>query len=709
MLQRVSLVCLALVLAGALLWLALRESGPRADGAAAESSGTSLPSFEQPRELERVAEDAPARTTERHERDQSLSVLSGRVLDANSRAPLAEFGVVASAGGAVLDETASDARGRFTFATGDADELVLRVLAPYGWFVVDAPRSVRRNARGGFDDVVFLARPSGVAPLRLRLVDEQTGENVPHYFLRIGLPDGARSPAWSNAEGVVVSEHALREGTVLLFGYDIVHPDLATTDSEPHWYREHHHAPRDGSSDVVELRIPVGPTYLLELDAPAAAPRERLLARVGWRAFTFPNLESARAAGAAVVRTGAQPWVRFPPSVYPHATRGVLTLFSSDGRWRGEAPVSTRLGVHPGTIAVSLERCATILGRAVDPAGAALPATEVELFALDNDGGLLRVAGQRAGGNGLFEFPLLAGGRYWVRGTTTNARPAERELQLAAGEDLEFDLVLHPRPADAAICGRVVTARELSARRVELVLHAGSANFESKLELSDGGEADFAFEALAAGDYELTAQVYTDKENFELTQRRTVSAPTSDVLFTFSAPDTRLAIQLRARDRQTGESVVANIDVTPRCDVFGLSVDVSASSAQPDFVFLPIDGADALWRVECFGYAPEWGPLSELNFVQGLAVLEVDLTPGWGVLLEVFGAGQTPLPQVEVLADGKRVATTDALGRARVSLAKKPTRLELRRAGWRTELASAAALTSSLDYGGALRVWMTQD
>jgi hypothetical protein len=709
MLQRVSLVCLALVLAGALLWLALRESGPRADGAAAESSGTSLPSFEPTDELERVAEDAPARASERHERDQSLSVLSGRVLDANSRAPLAEFGVVAKAGGAVLAETASDARGRFTFAAGEADEIALRVLAPYGWFVLDAPRTVRRNARGGFDDVVFLARPAGVAPLRLRLVDERTGESVPQYLVRIGLAEGARSPAWSNAEGVVVSEHALREGTVLLFGYDIVHPDLATTDSEPHWYREHHHAPRDGNSEVVELRIPVGPTYLLELDAPAAAPRERLLARLGSRAFRFPSLESARAAGAAVVRTGAQPWVRFPPNVYPHTDPGVLTLFSSDGRWRGEAHVSTRLGVHPGTIAVSLERCATILGRAVDPTSAALPATEVELYALDGHGGLARVAAQRAGGNGLFEFPLLAGGRYWVRGTTANARPAERELQLANGEDLEFDLVLHPRPADAAIRGRVVVAREFGAQQVGLVLLSGAAQLESQLELSSTGDAEFAFEALAAGVYELMASVYSSENDVQLIQLRSVSAPTSDVLLHFNSQEARLAIQLRARDAQSGDDIFANVHVTPQCSVVDFSLEVSASSAQPHYQFLPIDGADATWRVECRGYAPAWGPLSELNFVHGLAVLDVELTPGWGVLLEVFGPDATPLPQVEVLADSKRVATTDALGRARVALAAKPARFELRRVGWRTELASAAALTSSLDYGGALRVWMTQD
>ena len=709
MLQRVLFVCFALLLAGALIWLSFAGSGPRVDGAAAESSGASARPFEPPAELERVAEDVPARTDERRERDQSLNVLSGRVLDASSRAPLAEFGVVARVGGEVLAETSSDARGRFTFATGEADELALRVLAPYGWFVLDVPRKVRRNARGGFDEVVFLARPAGLAPLRLRLVDERTGEGVPHYFLRIGLADGARSPAWSNAEGVVVSEHPLREGTVLLFGYDIVHPDLATTDSEPHWYREHHHAPREGTSEVEELRIPVGPTYLLELDAPAAAPRERLLARLGTRAFRFPSLESARAAGAAVVRTGAQPWVRFPPSVYPHAAPGVLTLFSSDGRWRGEAPVSTRLGVHPGTIAVSLERCATILGRAVDPTGAALPATEVELYAFDNNGGLLRVAAQRAGGNGLFEFPLLTAGRYWVRGTTAHARPAERELRLSSSEDLEFDLVLHPRPADAAVRGRVVTDRKLGARQVELVLRAGAAKFERKLELSADGDAPFAFEGLVAGEYELTASVEWGDEDYQLSQQRRVSAPSSEVLLQFDGPEAWLAIELRARDRQTGESLSAYVDVTPRCDVYDFSADISAFSKRTDFLFAPLDGADATWRVECPGYAPAWGPLSELTFVQRLAVLEVELSPGWGALLEVLGPGQSPLPQVEVLADGKPVATTDALGRTRVALAEKPARLELRRAGWRTELASAAALTASLDYGGALRVWMTQD
>jgi len=707
MLQRVSLACLALLLVGALLWLASRDGGPRADGEAAVSNGAVMPASERTTELEGVAEDEPNRAGDRHERDQGVSVLTGRILDANSRAPLADFGLTARSGGAVLGETSSDARGRFTFAVGEAEQIALRAQAPYEWFVLDASRTVRRNARGGFDEVVFLARLARVAPLRLRLVDERTGENVPHHFLRIGLTDGARAPAWSNAEAVVVSEHAYHEGKVLLFGYDIVHPDLARTDSQPLWYREHEHAPRDGESEIVDLRIPVGPTYLLELDAPAAAPRDRLLAHVGWQAFALPSLDVARGRGAAVVRTGAQPWVRFPPSNYPQSAPGVLTLFSSDGRWRGSAPVSTRIGVHPGVVAVTLERCATILGRAVDPTGAALPATEVELYAFNSDGGLVRVAAQRAGGNGLFEFPLLAGGRYGVRGKTTNASPVERELQLAPGEDLEFDLVLDPRPGDAAIRGRVIAADELRGSSVELTLHAGQATFESKLQLSDAGAAEFAFENLAAGEYELAALVVVD--DGMLFQQRTVHAPESDLVLSFGGQDRQLAIELVARDRSTGESVSADVDVAPKCVIEDSADDSSDSSRPVHLRFVPVDGADATWRVECFGYAPEWGPLSELNFVQRHAVLEVELTPGWGVLLEVFGPGSTPLQQVEVLADGKRVATTDALGKVRVALAKRPARLELRLPGWRTEVASAATLSSSLHHGGAHRVWMTQD
>jgi hypothetical protein len=187
-----------------------------------------------------------------------------------------------------------------------------------------------------------------------------------------------------------------------------------------------------------------------------------------------------------------------------------------------------------------------------------------------------------------------------------------------------------------------VVAREFGAQQVGLVLLSGAAQLESQLELSSTGDAEFAFEALAAGVYELMASVYSSENDVQLIQLRSVSAPTSDVLLHFNSQEARLAIQLRARDAQSGDDIFANVHVTPQCSVVDFSLEVSASSAQPHYQFLPIDGADATWRVECRGYAPAWGPLSELNFVQGLAVLDVELTPGWGVLLEVFGPDATP-------------------------------------------------------------------
>jgi hypothetical protein len=711
----IALALLVLLLAGLVAWLAIGASSGAAVGGAPDSSSAPLQAGElrADRELDAPADtvaSVSAAPSGRALESSAQRSVAGRVVHASSNEGLADFGLVARLASEVLAEDSSDARGRFVLLAIAADEFTLEVTPPYGWVALDTPRKIRRDEHGEFESVEVRARPAGFAPFRARLVDEQTREPVPHYFVRIGSQLGGRSNAWSNAEGVLTSEHDHPESTLLLFGYDVLHPDLGSGELKPNWYREVPHTPRDGASEELELAIPVGPTYRIELDAPAQAPRDRLLALVGTSVTPFPRASSARHPGVGVVRTNDGIWVRFPPRGRGPASAGSLSVYSLDGCWFGDGPVTTRRGIDPQSVSIRLERRARIFGRAVDGQGGAVAKAQLTLFGRDRSGDFARLELAESSANGLFEFPFAPAGAYVVRGMSLSTETREFAFDVLEGEDFEFELVMPLLSRKGPVSGIVRAAPGLEFTTCKLFLastrHPGQileqrSAFEAR---ERGREVAFEFLDTPAGEYSLTVDAWGASDGLTREVRIDVLAPREGIVVELPSAENLLCIELNAVDARSQAQVgrtwfeLAN---NGACD-YGESLGPRVERCLPaEFV------AGSRWWLAAAGYRPASGEVSALEFLGGVANLRVELTPGWGVGLEVLGPEFTPLAGVDVVADGKKVATTDSAGRALLALDEKPTALELRRAGWRTELDSLHALNLALRRDALLlRLWM---
>lgn len=704
-----ALAALLVALAALVMWIYSEQADARSDAAATtieQVRAPAAPTIEAPLETH----DAASPRAERSRDTAATRSLSGRVVDARSAEALAGFGVVARNREEVWCEDVSDARGRFLLTGIAATAATIVVTPPYGWIALDTPRTVASNARGEFDEVRILARPAGFAPFRARLVDEVTREPVPHYLVRVGDQLGARASAWSNELGELVGEQQLPESLLLLFFYDVLHPDRGGSQAEPYCYREVRHTPRDGASEELELAIPVGPTYRLDLDAPAQALDGRLLAHVSRAGASFPRAGSAQHPHVGVVRSNDGFWVRLPPQAARGFDPAVLGVFSLDGRWFGEGPVSTRRGIDPVRVPIRLERRSRLLGRVLDDRGDAIAKATLTLFGVDRDGAFSRLETAASSANGLFEFPFAPPGLYIVRGTAAGAEARELEIAAPHGEDVEFELVLPLLVQQSIVSGVVIAPRDSELAKCNVLIassrHAGQL-FQQRAVFVDtpgGLVASFEFREAPAGEYVLHVSAWSASGGELQDITVDVTAPSEDVVVELPAARGLLCIEPQAVDADSKAPIEA---ITLELQAEGAARRGPLLGRRDDGCLSSESLPTTRWVLGAEGYRPVTGAAASLDFVGGVAKLTVELTAGWGVMLEVLGPGHAPLADVEVLADGKPVATTDSAGRALLSLAKRPRALELRRTGWRTELDSSSALNGAVrDDSPLLRVWM---
>ncbi len=647
----------------------------------------------------------------RDARSSATRRLRGWVLDTSSGRGLAGCGVAFFGDGALAGETASDEAGRFALDVPPLRALRVRVICPYGWIPLNAPRTIEPDAEGEYEEVEIRVRMAGFSALHLQLVDELTREPVPHYLVRVGTRDGSRVDLWSDAGGVLMSEQSHPESTLLLFGYDSRHGDAR--ESNALWYREFAHQPKFADEPPELLPIPVGPTYRLELDAPRDAPLERLAAFVSGFAPSHVGAHSLEWPNVAYVRSQDGLWVRFSPHIFQRERPGFLTLLSADGRWWGESAVSTGIGIDPRTTRVRLERRARILGRAVDRSGAGLANVGVALFGADRAGQFSELGAAKSSGNGLFEFTHLTGGRYVVRAASAQVRAARMELMLSGHEDLEFDFVLDLAAATSllGVVHAPDTLEHVDSIHVSLrALHGHGEARATTLALASGEgrrRASFEFEAVAPGVYNLEAQAVSGRsDDWQFSASQIVLAPGPSITLELPGAANRRCVTLDATDARTGERVErADFELDERLE---LRFDRSQLSLFNTCFALSTPAEESLWIAGAPGYAPRVGRLSELPFSSGQARLEVSLERGWGALIEVCEPNLAPAAAVEVFIDGERVGRTDSAGVVVLQRAAAPRSLELRRAGWSVELASQVQLGALLrGETRRARVWIS--
>lgn len=706
-----SLIGLALALLALVLWLVRSDTrlDPQARGA--RGAEASVASATEPSAAFELEPQADAQATTRAASPSGARALRGRVVEANSGRGLENFDVrVRGADGSVAEVTSGEG-GRFALDAPSEGALELRVICPYGWIALDTPRTLEPDAQGEYEELLIRARAAGFAPLHLLLVDERTGQAVPHYLVRVGAREGSRMDLWSDARGELRSAGELPEGPLLLFGYDSRHADSGPGESLAHWYREWRHAPLAPGAAPLELAIAVGPTYRLELDAPPNAPLERLGALISTHAPSYVGRGTLERRDLGHIRSNDGWWVRFPPWARSDPSPGVLTLLSFDGRWRGEAEVSTRLGIDPRTVSIRLEPHSRLLGRAVDRAGVALANVTIALFGENRAGELAELDQERSSGNGLFEFKFIPAGRYVVRGSSLQAFPGQVERQVSGYEDDEFELVLERVAAPAKLRGVVLAPAELGELG-SLVVSARSlrgVGEEFELELpSPSGEglrrAPFAFEELPEGQYEIVAYANAEGPLWPVRASVEASAPGPELTLELPHASRVRCLEFTCIDAHSGEPLDDAALHFIRCQEAFLS---RPDSPRASHCFVT-DDVNARWLARASGYVPRSGALSELEFVNGEARLEVALERGWGARIEVCEPDLAPAAAVELWVDGERAGLTDARGVCEFRRANAPRSLELRRPGWSLEVASEVALGELLrgEYGFA-RVWIS--
>lgn len=703
-----ALALLVLALAGLLAWLSV-DGAPAAAGAVVEST------FEHDAPSEAVltlGEDveAESETSERSAEAGVATALAGRVLHATTGEPLAGFEVVARSGRDWLAADESDERGRFALRDVTFDRVSLSVTTPYGWAALDTPRKVARDERGEFPRVEILARESGFAPFRARLTNAETGERVPHYLVRIGTQQGSRESAWSDAEGLMLSEQKYPEGALMLFGYDIVPPNTTGGEAKPHWYREVRHVPVDGEAAELDLAIAVGPTYHLDLDAPEDARRSPLFAAMARSGPFLPAPVRADSVSQSPLRWNDGCWVRFAPQMRIFgAGRNALAVASLDGRWYGEGTISTHRGIAPERVPITLLRRARLLGRAVDERGEGVARAHVTIYRRQGaDWRSLSTAETAA--NGLFDFPFAPAGTYLARGVSMGNEPAEAIFEAADGIDAEFELLMRRVSALGEVSGVITAPEEVELEDAFVVLSSvrvsGRTQTQTpKFERSGGRQrAEFRFVDVPVDDYELRVSAYGDVALSVRPESLEFTAPREHISIEIERTSNPDCFSVRARDARTDKVLDwATLEVLAK----GIESESSRLRVENTMCVTDARRAAAEWIVWREGYVPVRGLVSQLPFSGDRAEISVALQPGWGAELEVLGPGFTPLEGAQVWIDGKPAGTADARGRLSLAREAAPGAFDLRYRDWRVELDSQPPL-EDLRAGAAAysRLWM---
>lgn len=596
-------------------------------------------------------------------------------------------------------DTVSDVTGRFLVPPPrplepsgvDSVGLLVSVNPPWGWTMVVRTQQLVPRADGGFDELVFRARPTRFGALRARVVDAETGEAAPNYTLRVGTRDGLREQVTSDARGEFTTTREYPEGRLLLFFHD-VEPGWQGSNEERLCHKsEIEHDPR--VERPVELAIPVGPTLRFDLIAPVELQSERLVA---WLSLAqVPR--TLRLSGNATSVRGRDPrWARFRPRAVPRVrqtTDWVLAVATLDGAWYGETPIESTLGIHPGTLAITLDARCSVRGVVREATGESIAAASVQLGpaqAIDERSSFFAA---KSGGNGLFEFEMVPAGRYTLDAGTNEHVAARLDLDLRGGEAREVELVLARARPVGALAGRLVAAQASDGE--VLTVYAGSRNpslrqFEQHVRLAKVGEkwqGEFRFDALPAGDYELTIGDY----GWSPVEIR-ASPPNESLVFERSS--SRQCLRINALDAESGEALEQRQVV-----LLSRGSEASSQWIGGEYGCAEYFGeleSDARWIAAAEGYPPHWGTRAEISAVEDGYIARPRLGRGWGIEIVALGPGFAPLEGAEIALDGELGEATDRDGIARVVREQRPRSIEVRRAGWSIDPSSAVALRVAL-------------
>jgi hypothetical protein len=576
-----------------------------------------------------------------------------------------------------LAECGTDSAGRFALPWPSEPRTTVTVEAPYGW-ILTSPRLLETPAQPTDPALQFRARPLRKAHVELALLDLRTGEPIPHYM--IGLRQGPMTAQLlvSDEHGIARSELPLAEGFY----------QVSLTDD--------HGMGRSGGSfaqgldfdgleteQPLELQIPVGPTYLLDLRSPTDLSGKLVHANLA-DIQEAPGLIQAQ--DGAPVRTdqllGGWPWVRFHARwvrwQIDREDELVLVVSDQARKLHGEARVPATWGFHPAPVRVDLAPTGTLEVEIVDRVGRAVASAEVSLASSKD----ALPSTLRSGSDGLAVFEGLPARSYWLHVGHLAFQPADASASVSAGRTARVRVRLDPARIAGTVEGRVIGGSRcasdmgfaLRARLALTSLDGSDRGFMLPLEFERQGEAliaRFRFTDVPAGEYALSMSD-TDPRLW-WPPSMLVRPPAANLELSEVALDALIAVAPRAVDATTGEDL---FDGWLWLQVEGCRARLHSLG----FHQAPLvqHGVHFAWGVGAVGHVPRFGTEADLELGERGLTAELALARGCGLRVDVVGAEGEPLEAVAVFADGAQVGATNAQGSFLFVRSEPPDALEVR-------------------------------
>ena len=609
--------------------------------------------------------------------------ISGVVLHAETRAPLAGQRVLLESFGVDALTTVSDGDGRFSFSTEEEPMLGwrLRTEAASGWHSAPVVR-VPDGATGGFE---LLVAPAATRPIHGRALQQGTG--VPLAGLELLVEQRGRGAELVTTEhdGTFVTSSEFAEGRLSFqpFGTE------ERGEGRDHWSE---FLPEHGPASPLEPELSVATRLELAVRLPVGYTLDDL------RAVRLGAEETAAAArlwNLAFVRgseAGGRPWVRFSQPKYSSVElleRSELYVFTADGYWGGRSRP-----IGPRAVAVELEPLGAIELTLRAPNGPAVLAghdVRVKLRRVED--------GAEATARVYADHPLalerLRPGR-WVLSTGGDAfTEAQTEVEVLPGRTVSAQL----RPAEA-LPAEVLTLRVVDANgdvpdwqgfrdapSVSAAVRSEQLgrdyNVQTSAMCGTGVDAWFrrverdgrmvletTLGPLVVADYEVRLNL--DGRTYE---GPATVRPGEPAVFTMHAP----RFGFRVRSAATGEPV-AGYRVVPAAAPgaeprqWGLSeLPLEVSAPGQTVHALDVERSElGAWCLVAPGYRRAYGTQWDFRQETTGGWAEVELEPGYGVRLMAHQGERERVVGARITFDGREFRTGS--GGATLLTASEPPR-----------------------------------
>ncbi len=513
---------------------------------------------------------------------------------------------------------------------------------------------------------------------RGRVVDAATGEPVGYARMVAG-----ELQAQVDENGFFVASGPLAPDTEHIeFHNDVQSSHIRTIDR----------AALESTSEGSLARIAIGPTYRLDIWRVSRA-------ELGdWRARLVEIRLDGREAPGDFLRLypADPPFLRLDnpwEMSAPESSFRVDVMNALGTRMGSSDLLDSAVGIFPGIVSVQIDReFARVSGRVVTEVGTPVEAAVVQAvselaFNSARDGWSRTTTDE----SGRFELSGLSPETYDILIHPVRGEPVARQLFLPPGELTLDDFVVTLPEIAGEIRGRLESSRPVAdAPRIRLRAVDGRA-----FSWFDHPSADeFHFGDVPVGEYELSV-LSTDGYRWSPSSVR-VSPPADELVFVREDDVPLFGLALELWDAETDAPI----------EEFWVHLQIGALwNREPrlvrsgeSFAEIP-DGARFRFSVHAAGYEPAYGGDENFTREGSLRTATLELEPGWGArfLMRDLGHGfdnddpegraavleRPRIADIEVWADGERVATSDEQGIALVSLSHEPDELTFVSPFWR--------------------------